>query len=202
MSRQVNLTQQHNQTADHVNQAIARHIKHYRSQHRLSLDELSRRTGVSKGTLVDIEQAKANPGIAVLCKIASSIGTSVAELVEINPCQSVRLQPIAPQQMPVLWQGEQGGMAMLLAGTQDKNMLELWQWKLAPGETFSAPAHSPGTVELLYVQQGQLTLILGDDTQQLAPGHAVIAKTDLPHQYRAHDSQTTEFIMAVYEPAH
>lgn len=85
MNKQVNLTHHQNQTASSVNKAIATHIKRYRSQHKISLDELSRRTGVSKGTLVDLEQAKANPGIAVLCKIAAVMTTSVAALVENKP---------------------------------------------------------------------------------------------------------------------
>lgn len=80
-------------------------------------------------------------------------------------------------------------------------MLELWQWRLAPGEIFSAPAHATGTFELLYIQKGQLKLTIGAEIQLLVSDHSVIARTDAPHHYSCYDNQITEFIMAVYEPA-
>lgn len=46
-----------------------------RREHTLTLDELSRRSGVSKGMLVEIEKGEANPSIAILCKVAAASGS-------------------------------------------------------------------------------------------------------------------------------
>ena len=51
---------------------------------KLSLDELSRRAGVSKGMLVEIEKGSANPSIAILCKLAAALGLSVADIVNVT----------------------------------------------------------------------------------------------------------------------
>jgi DNA-binding XRE family transcriptional regulator len=66
----------------------------------LSLDELSRRAGVSKGMLVEIEKSLANPSIAMLCKIAAAMGVSVADIVDVASKPAIRL--IGAADIPVL----------------------------------------------------------------------------------------------------
>ncbi len=69
----------------------------------MSLDELARRSGVSK-MLVEIEGCKANPSIALLCKIAAAMGVSVADVVNVASEPMVHL--IDRDAIPVLWRGE------------------------------------------------------------------------------------------------
>ncbi|MEQ1524917.1 MAG: helix-turn-helix transcriptional regulator [Aestuariivirga sp.] len=61
--------------------AVANRISALRKAQDLTFDALARRAGVSKGTLVQIEQERANPSIATLCRLAAALGVSVAELV-------------------------------------------------------------------------------------------------------------------------
>ena len=55
MTKRVNITTDAGADVGHVTAAVSRRLKEYRQQGRLSLDELSRRAGVSKGMLVEIE---------------------------------------------------------------------------------------------------------------------------------------------------
>ena len=105
--------------------------------------------------LVDIEACRANPSIALLCRLASALGVSVADFVNVATAPPVKV--IAEGEIPTLWQGEQGGKARLLAGTSGPDMVELWQWSLNPGEMFTSPGHGEGTTELLFVTEGALT---------------------------------------------
>jgi transcriptional regulator with XRE-family HTH domain len=111
---------------DQVSLAIATRIRNWRKEKKLSLDELSRRAAVSKGMLVEIEKGAANPSIAILCKLAAALGVSVAEIV--NVASEPLVHVIEAPAIPVLWQGEQGGSARLLAGTTGPDMIELWRW--------------------------------------------------------------------------
>lgn len=104
---------------------------------KMSLDELSRRSGVSKGMLVEIEGCRANPSIALLCRLASAMNVSVADFVNVAGKPAVHL--IDSGAIPVLWKGEKGGSARLLAGTSGPDMVELWEWVLYPGETLNLP---------------------------------------------------------------
>ena len=68
MTKKVNIPTDSGADLQTVSQAVAVRIKAFRQQQKLSLDELSRRAGVSKGMLVEIEKCLANPSIAMLCK--------------------------------------------------------------------------------------------------------------------------------------
>ena len=81
MNDKVNITTDNSNDLSRINEAVSRRIKQFRREKKISLDELSRRAGVSKGMLVDIEGCRANPSIALLCKIAAAMGVSVAEFV-------------------------------------------------------------------------------------------------------------------------
>ena len=63
-----------------VNEAVSQRIKLYRKQKKISLDELSRRAGVSKGALVEIEGCRANPSIALLCRLAAAGETGLTDI--------------------------------------------------------------------------------------------------------------------------
>ena len=183
--------------AARVNEAVSAHIKLYRSQKKMSLDELSRRSGVSKGMLVEIEGCRANPSIALLCRLASSMNVSVADFVNVAGKPAVHI--IDAGKIPVLWKGEKGGSARLLAGTSGPDMVELWQWMLYPGEIFESQGHPEGTSELLHVSEGALTLVVSDTAYVINKGSAAVARTDAPHTYKNDCAEVTVFTMTVNE---
>ncbi|QCA06734.1 helix-turn-helix domain-containing protein [Pantoea vagans] len=197
MTKKVNITTDAGADVATVSQAVSDRIKSWRKSQKLSLDELSRRAGVSKGMLVEIEKGAANPSIAILCKIAAALGVSVADIVSISHAPDAWL--IENSEMPVLWQGEQGGSAQLLAGTRGPDMIELWRWQMFAGEVFSSTGHSSGTLELLHVEQGTLALTVGEQTLVIQQGCAAVARTDMPHAYASADDQPVIFTMTVAE---
>ncbi|WP_434746081.1 XRE family transcriptional regulator [Candidatus Pantoea rara] len=197
MTKKVNITTDAGADVASVNQAVSDSIKNWRKSQKLSLDELSRRAGVSKGMLVEIEKGVANPSIAILCKVASALGVSVADIVNVSHAPDAWL--IETSDMPVLWQGEQGGSAKMLAGTRGPDMIELWRWQMFAGEVFSSTGHSSGTLELLHVEQGTLALTVGEQSLVVQQGCAAVARTDIPHAYASADDQPVIFTMTVAE---
>ena len=199
MTKKVNITTGTGADAASSNEAVAARIKRYRAEKKISLDELSRRAGVSKGMLVDIEACRANPSIALLCRLASAMGVAVADFVNVASAPPVKA--IAAGDIPTLWQGEQGGHARLLAGTSGPDMVELWQWSLYPGEIFTSPGHGEGTTELLFVTEGALTLTVNDSLYLIPAGDSAVARTDAPHSYANAGETVTRFTMTVSEKA-
>lgn len=197
MTKKVNITTDAGADVASVNQAVSESIKSWRKSQKLSLDTLSRRAGVSKGMLVEIEKGAANPSIAILCKVAAALGVSVADIVNVSHAPDAWL--IENNEMPRLWQGEQGGYAQLLAGTRGPDMIELWRWQMFAGEVFSSTGHSSGTLELLHVEQGTLALTVGEQMLVVQQGCAAVARTDMPHVYASADHQPVIFTMTVAE---
>lgn len=199
MNKKVNITTEAGADAAAVNEAISAWIKLYRGQKKLSLDELSRRAGVSKGMLVEIEACKANPSIALLCRLAAAMGVSVADIVDVTSDPKVHI--LQPEQIALLWQGEHGGSARLLAGTSGPNMVELWRWELYPGDIFTSPGHPPETTELLHVTAGTLLLTVNGDAFTLEAGYSAVAATDTAHSYACAGDEPLIFTMTVHEKA-
>lgn len=189
------------ESADTVNQTIARRISLLRKGRQLSFDELALRSGVSKGSLVQIEQGGANPSIATLCRLAAGLGVSVTDLIAEGDPRPQVIRRVCSDQARTLWVGPQGGSAVLHVGSQGPDMLELWSWSMHPGERYEARAHRAGTTELIHVHSGSLTVEAGPDVQTLSAGDCAWAMTDRPHAYACGDKRKTVFTMVVYEPA-
>ena len=199
MTKKVNLMTDANSILNTVNEAVSQRIKRYRKQKKISLDELSSRAGISKGALVEIEGCRANPSIALLCRLASAMGVSVADFVDVSSKPMVHL--ISKDEIPELWSGEKGGRARLLAGSRGPDMTELWMWEMQPGEIFTSPGHTEGTLELFYVQTGTLTLGVQEHLYQIETGCSAAARTDVAHFYENRQQVPLVFIMTVQEKA-
>jgi transcriptional regulator with XRE-family HTH domain len=197
MTKKVNIPTAAGADIQNVNAALSRRLKALRHENGLTLDELSRRSGVSKGMLVEIEKGEANPSIAILCKTAATFGISVADILNVSANSPVRL--VAPEESAVLWKGTHGGTATLLVGTSGPDMLELWRWVMKPGETFESDGHQKGTLELLHVEQGTLTIAVDDAVVEVPAGSSALAQTDAPHSYSNRGNSELHFVMTVSE---
>lgn len=197
MTKKVNIPTEFGADVQTVSKAVSRRIKQQRKNQKLSLDELSRRAGVSKGMLVEIEKGAANPSIAILCKLAAALGLSVADIVNVTRAPAAYL--IESGDIPTLWRGDNGGSARLLAGTRGPNMIELWRWQMPPGEAYESVGHPAGTFELLHVEQGVLSIVVEQTELRIAPGCSAVARTDGPHRYANDGEDTLIFTMTVAE---
>ncbi len=186
--------------AEALNGLIARRIASLRKSRGLSFDEFAARCGVSKGMLVQIEQGRANPSIATLCRVAAGLRVSVAELVAPGEESQAPVRLVAPGEAPKLWHGTKGGAASLLVGSDGPDMLELWHWELAPGERYEAQAHPAGTRELIHVLHGTLALEVDGAAYRIEAGGSAFARTDRPHAYGCAGPHAVRFTMAVAEP--
>lgn len=197
MTKKVNISTDQGSDIQFVSEAVSRRLREERRNKKLSLDELARRAGVSKGMVVEIENCNANPSIGILCKISAALGLSVADIVNVAGSPTARL--IEANEIPTLWTGPQGGTAKLLAGTSGPNMIELWKWRLLPGETFVSNGHPAGTLELFHVEEGTLKLVVDGNELMVGEGCSAIAKTDVPHEYSNAGGGVLIFSMTVAE---
>lgn len=177
---------------------LAGKVKSLRLGQKLSLDALAERTGLSKGTVVAIERGQANPSIGVLCRLAAAFSMAVPDLLEESG-PDVSDEPAEKTRPTVLWRTDAGSEARLDASTSGQTMFEIWSWIIAPGDVYSASAHSRGTRELVAVSQGCLKVSVGSDVMVLRAGEAGRLVTDQPHSYAAEGDEPAVFTMAVLE---
>lgn len=183
---------------DEVAAAIARNTRELRAERQWTLDQLAARSEVSKGMLVQIEQARTNPSIATLCRVADAFGVGLTQLVELTDGPTVRV--VDPSEVVRLWAGREGSAGDLLVGTDRNEHVELWRWHLAADDSHQSEGHEVGTRELLTVLSGTLTLDVGDETHQIPAGGAVLFEADRPHTYRNDHRRALDMVLVVVQP--
>jgi transcriptional regulator with XRE-family HTH domain len=181
-----------------MTQCLSRNLLATRRGFELSQDQLARRSGVSKGTIVQIEQGRGNPSIGSLWRLAAALGLSVEDLVSAARPADARIAAAASAK--TLWRGPRGGTGKLLIGTSGPDMLEFWHWRLAPGERHESAGHSPGTREILNIAKGALRLELGGRSYEIGAGSSIAFAADERHAYACKGKTPTVFAMVVDEP--
>jgi Predicted transcriptional regulators len=185
-------------TPDAVAAAIGRNVRALRQQRRLTLDALAAASGVSRGTVIQVESGKANPSIATLVALSEALQVGVASLVDTgsDPRVVVRRGSEAPR----LWTSDAGSTATLRIGTDPPDLVELWDWTLQPGDAFDGLAHPVGTEEILTVISGQLTITVGETTAHLDVDDTVMFQAHAPHRYACAGDEPVRFTMVVLQP--
>lgn len=185
------------QDADAVATAVGRNVKALRQQRRLTIDALAAAAGVSRGTVIQIESSRGNPSIATLCNLAAALRVGVGSLVDTDAQPTVTVRP-AGKAVP-LWSTPAGSQAIFRIGTDPPDVVELWDWTLQPGDRFDGAAHPLGTVEVLSVRSGRLTLAVGDAEHELAVDDTVMFEAFVPHAYVNTDAEPARFAMVVVQ---
>lgn len=183
---------------DVVAAAIARNTRRLRTERQWSLDHLAGRSGVSKGMLVQMEQARTNPSIGTLCRLADAYGVTLAQIVELSDSATVRV--VEADEVIRLWSGAPGSAGDLLVGVDRREHVELWRWTLAPGDEHRSEGHMEGTREMMAVLSGTLTLEVAESTYAVPAGGAVIFDGDRTHAYRNTHKRPLDAVLVVIQP--
>jgi transcriptional regulator with XRE-family HTH domain len=173
-------------------------VKQERQARRWTLDRLAEVAGVSRRMVVNVEQGAANPSVGTLLRISDALGVGLPALVQ--PPHPKPVKVTRRGQGAILWSSESGGRGVLVAGTEPPDVLELWDWTLGPGDEHVSEAHTPGTTELLQVQEGTITVKVADQLVALNAGDAFAFPGDAPHSYANPGTQLARFSLAVFEP--
>ncbi|MFF3579503.1 helix-turn-helix domain-containing protein [Streptomyces mirabilis] len=177
---------------------LAHNVRTARTRAGLSLDELGRRAKVSKGALVGLEKAQGNPNFATLVRLADTLGVSVSALLEGSSEGRVRV--VAADAVMPLWTGAQGSEARLMLTTSGPAPVEVWRWKLEPGEEYPSHPHQAGVVETVSVTAGRMTLIVDGAEHTVEVGQTATFDGDAPHAYRGAGTEPCHLIMTVHLP--
>ncbi|MFE7464982.1 helix-turn-helix domain-containing protein [Streptomyces sp. NPDC057499] len=183
---------------DQLTQALARNLKRWRGERGFTLDVLAARAGVSRGMIIQIEQARTNPSVGTTVKLADALGVSITTLLDHEQGSPVQLVP--GNQAVRLWSTEAGSSGILHIGAEARGPLELWSWRLMPGEGTTSDPHPEGTVELLHVTAGELTLIVDGTAYAVPAGDCASFEAHHPHTYRNDGPGPAEITMTVSVP--
>jgi XRE family transcriptional regulator, regulator of sulfur utilization len=160
---------------------VGQRLREERQARNLSLDDLSRASGVSRAALSQIETRKSSPSIAVMWKIAVGLGVPFAELLGSEPDDATLLRRADAQ---VLRSADGRFETRPVIPTGTTPWVEVYELRFTSRSVHKSEPHAPGTRELLVVLSGALQLDVGQKTYELEAGDSVAFRADQDHAYR------------------
>ena len=167
--------------AAELTRRMADNIRALRKARGYSLDDMARRSGVSRASLSQVETAKTNPTIAILWKIAAGLEVPFSALLGEDNAERVSVLRRPDQRVLRSADGHFESRPLTPAGVLTG--VEVYELRLAPHTVHASDAHAAGTSESLTVLVGTLRLRVGDEVHDLSAGDAACFVADLAHSY-------------------
>jgi transcriptional regulator with XRE-family HTH domain len=167
---------------DALEPLIGLNLARLRAERQLSLDALSRLSGVSRAMLAQIESARSVPSIKVLYKIAAALKVSVAVFLRRYALNGFEHLPAERARRVLSADGRFSARA--LYPDAEPAAVEFHELRVAPLHTEAGTPLPPGTRINLAVSEGTLELSVHQRRQLLATGDAVVFDADQPYLLR------------------
>jgi transcriptional regulator with XRE-family HTH domain len=163
-------------------EAIASAVRRERLRQELSLSELARLAGLSKGTLSQLESGSGNPGVETVWALSVALGVPFSQLVA--PARpSVHL--IRAGEGFQTHADEADWTATLLASCAPQGRCDLYRIVALSGSARRSEPHLPGTMEHVMITGGRALAGPVDEPVELDVGDYVNYRGDIPHIFEA-----------------
>jgi transcriptional regulator with XRE-family HTH domain len=152
-----------------IDRRIAEGLRSLRAEREWSLDELARRTDVSRATLSRLENAEVSPTASVLGKLAAAYGLTISRLMHMVEDDFV---PLVRRSAQPVWSDPGIGFRRRSVSPPAHTLRgELLECRLQPDTriTYDAPPR-PGLEHHLLLMDGQLEITIEGRTYDLRPG--------------------------------
>jgi len=177
------------ETLDRTLDAVGSRLKQLRQRRNITLTGLAEETGISASTLSRLEAGLRRPTLEQLLPLARAHSVTIDELVDapLTGDPRINLRPIAAcDELTVL------------PLTRRPGGIQAYKFVLPTGDDNRVPnlcTHEG--YDWLYVLNGTLRLVLGDDDLTLHPGEAAEFDTRTPHWFGATSSGPVEFLSLI-----
>ena len=182
---------------DTMNAIVAKNIKRLREENNLSMEELSKLSGVSKSMLAQIERGDGNPTLSTLWKISNGMKV---------PFDALTVRPEKPYEIvktgeiqPLLEDG--GRVKNYSIFPDDENRrFAVYYLELEEGCYWESEAHLRGATEFVTIFKGALEICLNDQSFTVRAGEHLRFRADSIHSYRNTGNETAIVHMIIYNP--
>jgi len=164
-------------------EAVGPRLKRLRSQHGITLTELSETTGISQSTLSRLETGQRKASLELLLPLALAYRIPLDDLVGAPEVGDPRVR-LRPRRV--------NGRTVIPL-TPNPGGLQAWKIVIPGSQTQPEPRTHEG-YEWLYVLSGRMRLILGDNDLTLGAGEVAEFDTRLPHWFGSADGSAAEIL--------
>lgn len=162
-----------------INFVVAQNLKALRVKKGLSLEKLSKASGVSRAMLCQIENNQSTPTIQTLWKIALALRISITKLLTKRQSNKTLFLPSKNNQIISSADGKISSRKLF--AEQFSNQFRLHEFRLLPFASQSFTDKSPKTLNHLVVIQGNLEVEIGTEKYEITKGDVIYFEGDVKY---------------------
>lgn len=181
---------------------VGEKIKFLRAEKGMSIEAVSKESGISESTLSEIEEHTVLPPLGEIVSLAKVFEVTVGELFGDSadaPFCMVRSGDRKSVNRFSSATGKSGGYSYESLGHQKQNRkMEPFLVTLSPSEAVTLEPNKHVGEEILFVLAGQVEVQLADHTDILFPGDSIYYDSTLPHLVRCHGDEPATMFAVIY----
>ena len=175
-----------NMDTKEVSDRLAARLKEARKTQGLSLDSLSKLSGVSNSMISQIERAETNPTVVTILRLTNALKVDFSGLIEDEISnQNPIKQLMRADQVPVIGGHGSGCTIRVLSTPEDLGSTEIYDISFEKGGELASEPHSKGCIETLTVFSGDVTVTSGNASETLSSGDTIRYAADNIHLIQA-----------------
>jgi transcriptional regulator with XRE-family HTH domain len=182
------------QNSSSLDTQIAARLRALRAERNWSLEELARRSDVSRATLSRLENAEVSPTAAVLGRLCAAYGMTMSRLMRMV---EEDFAPVIRREAQWVWHDQ--AIAFERRSVSPPNAAlggEVIECTIGPGTRISYPeATKPGLEHHLVMLEGRLSMTVGGVTHNVAAGDCLRYLLQGPTEFSTSDEVGARYIL-------
>lgn len=163
-----------------LNLVIGNKLKEIRNKRNLSLDEVSKLTGVSKAMLGQIERGQSNPTVSTLWKIATGLKVSFSLFIDENQDD---LKIINQNNIDPIIEDDNRMKLYSIFPFDVNSGVEIFTIELESDCNHISTPHNEGVEEYIIVTEGEIEMDINNRKFVLQKGNSIRFMANQPHSY-------------------
>ncbi|WP_411572495.1 helix-turn-helix domain-containing protein [Tropicimonas sp. TH_r6] len=168
----------------HILDQLPARLKKLRQGRGLSLEAVSKLSGVSRSMLSQIERGESSPTVATLWNLTRALQVDFAGLLD-EDASGREIDILRADDTPSLNPRGAGCVINILSPPDDVGRHEIYDLHFAAGGCLDSAPHSPGTREHITVLTGAVTLTCDAEEAEIGEGDSARYPADVPHRIEA-----------------
>jgi transcriptional regulator with XRE-family HTH domain len=179
-----------------IDRRIAQRLKGLRSERGWSLDDLAKRSAISRASLSRLENAEVSATASVLGKLCAAFGLTMSRLMHLVEDDYT---PLVRRTMQSVWSDPKVGFRRRSVSPPAQALAaEILECELDSGVriTYDQPPR-PGLEHHLLLLDGALQITVGDQTHELQPGDCLRYQLFGPSAFTTPETSSARYILCI-----
>ena len=176
---------------------LGNRLSSLRKRKKMTLDELSSSSGVSKSILSQIERDLSNPTVTTISRIANALDEKLSDFfLKIEVEETISIE--SSKETPSITSKDGLCEINILGAGETVNWLQWYILEMKPKGILESSSHGPKTFENLTVINGKIEVLCGNTKEKLSKGDTFRFQSNRNHTLRNISKERAKVLMVNY----